>query len=156
MPVPTSFHIRRLSGSDLEAMTGMLDLFAIAFEDPESYASARPDAAYLTRLLDDATFFALVAEAEGQVIGGLAGYELRKFEQRRSEIYLYDLAVAEAWRRRGVATALIARLQDEAAHAGAWVVFVQADYVDPPAIALYEKLGSREEVLHFDIPVRQD
>jgi aminoglycoside 3-N-acetyltransferase I len=28
---------------------------------------------------------------------------------------------------------------------------VQADYVDPPAIALYTKLGRREEVLHFDI-----
>lgn len=33
------------------------------------------------------------------------------------------------------------------------MIYVQADYVDPPAIALYEKLGVREEVLHFDIPV---
>jgi aminoglycoside 3-N-acetyltransferase I len=33
------------------------------------------------------------------------------------------------------------------------VVYVQADYVDPPAIALYTKLGTREEVLHFDIAV---
>ena len=31
------------------------------------------------------------------------------------------------------------------------VIFVQADYVDGPAIALYTKLGLREEVLHFDI-----
>jgi aminoglycoside 3-N-acetyltransferase I len=30
---------------------------------------------------------------------------------------------------------------------------VQADLVDPPAIALYTKLGTREDVLHFDIPV---
>ena len=35
----------------------------------------------------------------------------------------------------------------------AWVIYVQADYGDDPAIALYEKLGVREEVLHFDIPV---
>ncbi len=91
------------------------------------------------------------------MIGGLAAYELRKFEQQRSEIYLYDLGVAEAWRRQGVATALIAALQEEGARIGAWVIFVQADYVDPPAIALYEKLGTREEVLHFDIavPVRR-
>jgi aminoglycoside 3-N-acetyltransferase I len=33
------------------------------------------------------------------------------------------------------------------------VIFVQADYVDAPAVALYEKLGRREEVLHFDIEV---
>jgi len=39
-----------------------------------------------------------------------------------------------------------------AAACGAWTVFVQADYADPPAIALYAKLGQREEVLHFDLP----
>jgi aminoglycoside 3-N-acetyltransferase I len=30
---------------------------------------------------------------------------------------------------------------------------VQADHGDDPAIALYTKLGTREDVLHFDIPV---
>jgi aminoglycoside 3-N-acetyltransferase I len=30
---------------------------------------------------------------------------------------------------------------------------VQADPVDPPAIALYSSLGTREDVHHFDIPV---
>ncbi|HYJ09847.1 MAG TPA: AAC(3)-I family aminoglycoside 3-N-acetyltransferase, partial [Polyangiaceae bacterium] len=33
----------------------------------------------------------------------------------------------------------------------AFVVYVQADYGDEPAIALYTKLGSREDVMHFDI-----
>jgi aminoglycoside 3-N-acetyltransferase I len=35
------------------------------------------------------------------------------------------------------------------------VIFVQADtgVEDEAAIALYTKLGSREDVLHFDIPV---
>ena len=30
-------------------------------------------------------------------------------------------------------------------------LFVQADYSDLPAIALYTKLSVREDVLHFDI-----
>ncbi len=71
MPQQT-FRIRRLSGQDLLAMAGMLDLFATVLDDSASYASARPDAAYLTRLLDDPAFFALVAEADGAVTGGLA------------------------------------------------------------------------------------
>lgn len=146
--------IRRLGVADLPAAHGLLDLFATVFEDPETYASNRPDVAYLARLLGDPTFFALVAEVDGAVIGGLAAYELRKLEQPRSEIYIYDLGVAEAWRRRGVATGLIGALQAEAARIGAWVVYVQADYADPPAIALYTKLGTREDVLHFDIPPR--
>ena len=60
-----------------------------------------------------------------------------------------------AWRRRGIATALIRHLQDLAAQRGAWVIFVQADHGDDPAIRLYESLGTREEVLHFDIPPRK-
>jgi len=44
-------------------------------------------------------------------------------------------------------------LREIAAQRGGWVVYVQADYGDEPAIALYEKLGSREDVVHFDIAV---
>lgn len=36
---------------------------------------------------------------------------------------------------------------------GGWVVYVQANLADVPAIALYEKFGVREDVLHFDIAV---
>ena len=76
-----------------------------------------------------------------------------KFEQERSEIYIYDLAVAAPHRRQGIATALIQELQKIAEVRGAYVIFVQADIGDEPAIALYTKLGIREDVLHFDIGI---
>lgn len=91
-----------------------------------------------------------------EVAGGLVAYELRKFERERSEIYIYDLAVAESFRRLGIASALLERLAGIAVERGAWSVFVQADYIDEPAIALYEKFGIREEVLHFDIRPARD
>jgi aminoglycoside 3-N-acetyltransferase I len=75
------------------------------------------------------------------------------FEQQRSEIYIYDLAVASAHRREGIATALIKELERIAVSRAAYVIFVEADIVDTPAIALYSKLGTRESVLHFDITV---
>ena len=93
----------------------------------------------------------MAASCDGKVIGGLAAYVLPKFEQARSELYIYDLAVDEVHRRRGVATALIAELRRIAADRGVYVIFVQADHGDEPAIALYTKLGVREDVLHFDI-----
>lgn len=34
-----------------------------------------------------------------------------------------------------------------------YVIFVQADIEDAPAIALYDKLGSKETVHHFDFDV---
>ena len=79
--------------------------------------------------------------------------QLKKFEQQRSEIYIYDLAVAAAHRRQGIAAALLEELRRIAAARGAYVIFVQADIGDEPAIALYSKLGAREDVLHFDLTV---
>jgi ribosomal protein S18 acetylase RimI-like enzyme len=149
-----AFRVHELAPVDLPLLYGMLDVFSAAFDDPASYDTARPDAAYLTRLLGRDTFIALAALDGDTVVGALAAYELPKFEQARSEFYIYDLAVAESHRRQGIATALIRALQDIAAARGGWVVFVQADYGDDPAIALYESLGAREEVLHFDIAVR--
>ncbi|HVK80669.1 MAG TPA: GNAT family N-acetyltransferase, partial [Verrucomicrobiae bacterium] len=88
---------------------------------------------------------------DGEIVGALVAYELVKFEQARGEIYIYDLAVSETYRRQGIATALIQRLREIATERGAWVLYVQADYGDEPAIALYTKLGRREDVMHFDI-----
>jgi len=143
--------IRRLAADDAAQMEAVLDLFEAAFEDSENYGSRRPSPAYLRRLLASETFVCLVAQGGAAVIGALAGYELQKFEQERSEFYIYDLAVAEAARRRGIATALIEALKPIAATRGAKVIFVQADLGDDPAIALYTVLGRREDVLHFDI-----
>ena len=94
---------------------------------------------------------AIVAQDAGRVVGGLAGYVLPKFEQARSEFYIYDLAVDAGHRRRGVAMAMIERLKRLAVTRGIYIIFVQADSGDDPAIALYTKLGVREYVLHFDI-----
>ena len=134
-------------------MHALLATFGEAFDDPRTYGEQRPDDAYLQRLLDGDAFVAVVASKGGEVVGGLAAYELKKLEQTRSEFYIYDLAVADAHRREGIATALIQELRKIAAARGGSVVFVQADYGDEPAIALYTKLGTREDVMHFDIPV---
>ena len=153
MPPDSPLTLLHLTASDLPLLSDLLALFGKAFNDTETYNSSRPSAAYHRKLLGRDTFIALVALKSGQVIGGLAAYELIKFEQERSELYIYDLAVDEAHRRHGVATALIAELKKIARQRGAYVIYVQADYIDPPAIALYTKLGAREDVLHFDIPV---
>ncbi len=137
--------------ADLQTLRELLIVFGDSFDDHESYQSAAPSDEYLNNLLAREDFIPLVAVEDDKVIGGLAAYVLHKFEQERSEIYIYDLAVDEAHRRRGVATALINKLREIARERGAWVIYVQADHGDDPAIKLYESLGVREDVLHFDI-----
>ncbi len=147
--------VRQLTRDDVALMDALLTTFGHAFDDMGTYTENRPSADYLRRLLGDDTFIALAALQGDDVVGGIAAYELRKFEQERSEIYIYDLAVASAHRRQGIATALIEELKTIAARRGVYVIFVQADtgVEDEPAIALYTKLGTREDVVHFDIPV---
>jgi aminoglycoside 3-N-acetyltransferase I len=151
--VPDPIRIARLGPGDVSRLRALNALFAEAFFDRETYLGAPPDDGYLRELLARPGVIVLTAEVAGELAGGLVAYELEKFERARREVYLYDLAVAESQRRRGVATALIRRLQVVARARRAWVVFVQADYGDEPAIALYDKLGEREEVLHFDLPL---
>ncbi len=143
--------IRVLGPGDVAPMRAMLAMFGRAFEQSDAYTARQPDDAYLERLLASDTFIAVTACRGAEVIGGIAAYVLPKFEQARSELYIYDLAVDVAHRRQGVATAMIATLQQLAAERGIYVIFVQADHGDDPAIALYTKLGLREDVLHFDI-----
>jgi aminoglycoside 3-N-acetyltransferase I len=137
----------------MERMRAMLAMFGEAFDEIDTYTARQPNDAYLENLLANDNFISLAAVRDNVVVGGLAAYELPKFEQERSEIYIYDLAVAEACRRQGIATGLIRQLQDIAVRRAAHVVFVQADHGDDPAIKLYSKLGHREDVLHFDIAV---
>jgi ribosomal protein S18 acetylase RimI-like enzyme len=147
------YTLAHLMPSDVTSLKDLLRVFGKAFEDVETYQGAVPPDDYLQSLLATPHFIVVVARHGGEVIGGLAAYELRKFERDRREIYIYDLAVAKAHRRKGVATGLIGELKRIARERGAYVIFVQADPGDGPAIALYEGIGTREDVHHFDFRV---
>jgi aminoglycoside 3-N-acetyltransferase I len=148
-----TYSTRTLSAQDAGTLEQLNGVFGIVFEDPARYGSRRPSRDYLATLLRKEHFIAIVASVDQAVIGGLVAYQLDKFEQDRREIYIYDLAVLEAHRRKGIATALVEKLKLVAAERDAYVIFVQADLVDGPAIALYGKLGTKETAHHFDIAV---
>ena len=141
----------QLERSDVARLKQLLAVFGEAFEDVAAYQAAVPREDYLESFLADQRCITVVAMDGDAVTGGLVAYELPKFEQERKEIYIYDLAVQAAHRRRGIATGLIVTLKAIARARGAYVIYVQADRGDAAAIALYAKLGTREDVLHFDI-----
>lgn len=143
--------IRKLEAEDIDLMRMLNEVFADAFQEPETYLEKKPSDEYLRSLLNKDHVLVYVALDGQRVVAGLAAYVLEKFEQERKEVYVYDLAVDENYRRLKLATRLIEALKVESRRRGAWVVYVQADPVDIPAIKLYESLGIREEVLHFDM-----
>lgn len=153
MLTPVRYFYRQLTPADASLLKDLLRVFGEAFDQIDTYQHSVPGDDYLTRLLTKQHFIAVVAMNGEEVVGGLVAYELDKFEQDRREIYIYDLAVAENHRRRGVATKLIGELRKIASERNVYVIFVQADTDDGPAIALYESLGTKETAHHFDIEV---
>lgn len=153
-----SFVIQRLVAGQAARFKELNQMFADVFGDEfgdASYATAKPTDSYLESLLAKPHVIPLVAVAGNHIAGGLVAYVLDKFEQERSEVYIYDLAVREEFRRRGIARSLILELKKIAQKHGAWVIYVQADKdeADLPARELYASLGEREDVFHYDIAV---
>ena len=146
-----NYTYKQLVSSDVTLLKELLLVFGKAFEDLPTYQDAVPTDDYLQTFLAKPHVIALVAVSDNKVVGGLVAYELEKFEQDRRELYIYDLAVLEEHRRKGLATGLIQTLKGIAKDRKAYVIFVQADKEDLPAIALYKSLGIQEDVYHFDI-----
>jgi aminoglycoside 3-N-acetyltransferase I len=153
MVTPAGYTYRQLTCADVSLLKELLRVFGEAFGELDTYQHFVPSDDYLTRLLSKQHFIAVVAVRGEEVVGGLAAYELDKFEQDRREIYIYDLAVAQSHRRRGVGTRMIGELRRIASQRNVYVIFVQADLGDGPAIALYDSLGTKETAYHFDIEV---
>jgi len=151
----TSFRYayRQLTCADVSLLKDLIRVFGESFDEVDTYQSSVPSDDYLTRLLATQHFIAVVATNGEEVVGGLAAYELDKFEQDRREIYIYDLAVVQSHRRRGVATGLVHELRRIASERNVYIIFVQADLEDGPAIALYNSFGTMKIAYHYDIEV---
>lgn len=149
-----AYLFKQLQSSDLNLFKDLISLFGDVFKDYSSYQEARPDDKYLKEFLSNPTHFILATIQNNSVVGGLVGYELKKFERKRSEIYIYDLAVSPSHQRQGVATNLINQLKVTAKKRGIATIFLQADKIDQPALAFYRSLCSKEEeTYNFDFEV---
>jgi aminoglycoside 3-N-acetyltransferase I len=119
-----TYTYQQLGPADVATLRSLLRVFGQAFNDVPTYQNAMRGNRYLMNLLGKRHFIVIVALDGSEVVGGLAAYELEKFEQERREIYIYYLAVAEPHRRRGIATALIRALQRVGRERKAYVTYV--------------------------------
>ncbi|XP_068628870.1 thialysine N-epsilon-acetyltransferase-like [Battus philenor] len=118
---------------DLATYEGMPDGPQLSVQDLESdgFDSSPP------------WFFVVVAECAGEIVGHAMCNRAYSSWTRRA-LYMEDLFVAEAWRRRGVARALLRGVCERARALGAerldWHVLAHNE----PARRLYARLGARD------------
>lgn len=152
-----NYTYKRLGAEDVASLKQLRVVFAEAFAEQAHWNTNPPPDSYSVELLRDTNYIALVAlNHDERVVGGLVAYVLPKIDQPYPELYLYDLAVDQAYRRQGIATQLIETLKGIGKELKATVIFVQADNVDHGAVALYEKLCDSKEtdITHFDIQIQ--
>lgn len=140
--------IKILSNQDIEDFSELIDVFEAVFEMEDF---VKPTDRYLQDILAKPNFFVLVAKAENEVLGGLTVYVLDQYYSPKPLAYIYDLAIAEAYQRKGIGKALMAYLSEYCKEKGFEEIFVQADRSDDYALDFYRhtKPSNEEDVVHF-------
>lgn len=83
----------------------------------------------------------LATTTEGRSIGFVSGVEMRH-PDKHAEMFVYELGVDAAWRRQGVATALLLALRDEASRRGCRAMWTGTGADDRAALATYRGVGA--------------
>ena len=97
-------------------------------------AAPRLDA--IERFLADPNHHLLIAYDEGEPVGFVSGVELTH-PDKGTEMFLYELAVDERYRRRGIGRALVGRLGQLARERGCYGMFVLTEPENSAALATY-------------------
>ena len=118
---------------------------AAAFDEPGEPLSDE----YVDRLLSSSSFWAVAAFDGDRVVGGITAHTIPMTRSQSAELFIYDLAVHEDVRRRGVGARLVAALRAYAADAGISEVFVPADDDDAHALEFYRAQAGRESRVRF-------
>ena len=128
--------IRRLRPGDADAIVAASSLF----DDPASVELAE-------RFLRSEGHVILLAYS-GDVPAGFVTGVAMTHPDKGTEMFLYELAVDEAFRRRGIGTALVTALRDLAIENGCYDMWVLTDADNTAALATYEGTGADEKSSH--------
>jgi aminoglycoside 3-N-acetyltransferase I len=142
-----TYLIRRLGKEDMLLARQLIRLFKEVFEMEEEIEVSEPN---LIRLLENPAFVAYAAMLKNKIVGGLTAYELPMYYAQGSEMFIYDIAVAPDYQRKGIGKKLLSELNDYCRQKGIAEVFVAANEEDTHALDFYRATGgAAEKVVHF-------
>ena len=98
----------------------------------------------VSSFLADPTHHLLIAYVTGQPAGFVSGVEVTH-PDKGTEMFLYELAVDERHRRKGIGTSLVNTLAELARARRCYGMWVLVDHDNDPAAATYRKAGGELE-----------
>jgi [ribosomal protein S18]-alanine N-acetyltransferase len=118
--------------------------------------AARPEAT--ARFLAEDGHHLLVAYEGERAVGFVSGAEVTH-PDKGTEMFLYELAVDEPFRRRGIGAALVEALLEIARAKGCYDMWVLTDHDNKAALATYRTTGTTDESSHvmltWDLPAAE-
>ncbi|HEV2362001.1 MAG TPA: GNAT family N-acetyltransferase [Acidimicrobiales bacterium] len=97
-----------------------------------------------TRFLRSDGHHLLIAYEDGEPAGFVTGVEMTH-PDKGTEMFLYELAVAEPFQRRGIGRALVDRLGEVSRERGCYGMWVITDQGNEAALATYGAAGGQPE-----------
>ncbi len=135
-----SWSVRRMQPGDDTVVIAAAELF----DGPPTPAAT---ALFLAR---DGHHLLMAFDDDGaggeRAVGFVSGVETTH-PDKGTEMFLYELAVAEDARNRGVGRSLVAALAELARERGCYGMWVLTDDDNPAAVTAYEAAGGRQEPL---------
>jgi ribosomal protein S18 acetylase RimI-like enzyme len=104
--------------------------------------------------LDDPDCRIYVAELDGQVAGAVSLWSQPRLNWTTPQGWIPDLYVAEAFRRRGAARALLDACVDECRRRGCHVLTLESGHHRAEAHRLYESYGFVHHARAYILPLR--
>lgn len=141
--------VRRLMPGEVDPFIELIQVFRDVLEtDLELVTKVQPE--HLQGLLASPDFIVFVAQSANQVVGGVTAYVLTQYHSEKPIVYLYDIAVSEAYQGQGVGTNLLLQLTQYCRSLGVEELFVQAHQEDSQAVNFYQATGGLpRQVIQF-------
>lgn len=141
MPQPVAVTVRAAEIADCAAMLELVRELAVYERAPDE-VTVSMEHFIESGFGDKPVWWAYVAEAEGKVIG-FALYYVRYSTWKGQRMYLEDILVTEAWRRRGVGRQLMDKLVAVAKEKGFIGITWQVLDWNEPAIDFYKTYNAK-------------
>ncbi|HCT77988.1 MAG TPA: GNAT family N-acetyltransferase [Micromonosporaceae bacterium] len=125
----------------IQRVTTVKDVVAEALFDE----AVSPD--WATRFLGEAGHHLLLAYVAEKPVGMVTGVEMTH-PDKGTEMFLYELGVAEDHQRRGIGTALVKALAELARERGCYGMWVATERTNPAAMATYRAAQASTEDDH--------
>lgn len=132
--------LRPACSNDSEGLFPIARDFATSFNVDRDYFTQN-----LSDILQDDAAWLGVAEVDGELIAYLLGFDHLTFFANGRVSWVEEVAVIEAWRRQGVATALMAAFEDWAKGRGSRQVALATRRAAP----FYHAIGYEESAIYF-------